>query len=210
MPRHSRMVAAGYPHHLTQRGNNREPVFFDDEDRLTYLGLLEHYTRKYQLDIWAYCLMTNHVHLLVVPHEESALGQGIGLVNMTFTQHLNRKYKRSGRIWQNRFFSSVVDTDAYLWAVARYIENNPVAAGMVEEAVAYDWSSVQHHLGHEIDPLLKGSSWLSQTDRDDYRNFLKEDDKRITTMIAHATRNGRPICSPERLSFFEELFNRIF
>ena len=210
MPRNARMVAVGYPHHLTQRGNNREPVFFDDQDRLTYLGLLEHYAAKYYLEIWAYCLMTNHVHLLVVPHQEDHLGQGIGLTNMTYTQHVNRKYSRSGRIWQNRFFSSVVDTDAYLWAVARYIENNPVTAGLAPEAGAYEWSSAQHHMEATIDPVMKNSTWLSETDREDYRKFLENDDKRMATMIAHATRSGRPICSPERTAYFEERFNRIF
>ena len=210
MPRHSRVVAVGYPHHLTQRGNNREPVFFDDEDRFTYLNLLEHYARKYRLAIWAYCLMTNHVHLLIVPQEEKALGNGVGLVNLAYTRHVNRKYLRTGRLWQNRFFSSIVDTDSYLWGVARYIENNPVTAGMVKGAVEYKWSSAQHHLSAKPDPLLRDSFWLSQTDRESYRLFLKEDDKRMATMINYATRSGRPICKPERLSFFEEFCGRIF
>ncbi|MDT8442727.1 MAG: transposase [Desulfuromonadales bacterium] len=212
MPRHSRMVAIGYPHHITQRGNNREPVFFDDEDRFTYLNLLEHYSGKFQLTIWAYCLMTNHVHLLIVPNEDETLSKGVGLVHLAYTRHVNRKYKRTGRLWQNRFFSSIVDTDSYLWAVARYIENNPVAAGMVEGAGEYEWSSARHHLGYnsDADPLLKDSSWLSQADCESYQNFLGEDGRRMATMINHATRNGKPICSPERLSHFEELCNRIF
>ena len=107
MPRNSRRVAVGYPHHITQRGNNREPVFFDDEDRWAYLGLLRHYTQEHRVDIWAYCLMTNHTHLLAVPHEPQGLARGVGLANMTYTQYVNRKYRRSGRIWQNRFFSTL-------------------------------------------------------------------------------------------------------
>ena len=210
MPRNSREVAVGYPHHVTQRGNNREPVFFDDEDRWTYLSLLEHYTQKYQVDIWAYCLMTNHIHLLAVPSDSMSLGRGVGLTNMTYTQHINRKYHRSGRLWQNRFFSSIVDTDNYLWAVARYIENNPVTAGLVNTAEDYGWSSAQHHLQKKPDPLLQESSWLQQTDREAYRKFLTVEDKRMSTMIEKATRSGRPICGPKFLSQLEKLLDRNF
>ena len=195
MPRSSRVVAIGYPHHVTQRGNNREPVFFDDEDRWTYLYLLSHYQQKYQVDIWAYCLMTNHVHLLAVPHDPASLAGGVGLVNMTYTQYLNRKHQRTGRIWQNRFFSSVVDSDQYVWAVARYIENNPVAAGLVTSAEDYAWSSARSHLQAKPDPLLQTPSWLNEADRDSYRTFLAEEDKRMTTMISQATRGGRSISS---------------
>ena len=193
MPRNSRMVAIGYPHHITQRGNNREPVFFDDDDRWAYLDFLSHYTQKYQVDIWAYCLMTNHIHLLAVPNESKGLSRGVGLTNMMYTQHVNRKYHRSGRVWQSRFFSSVVDTDSYQWAVARYVENNPVTAGMVSAAEDYDWSSAQHHVKEKPDSLIKNPSWLKPVDRESYKQFLQEDDKRITKIIEQATRNGRPI-----------------
>ncbi len=193
MPRNARAVAIGYPHHITQRGNNREPVFFDDEDRWTYLDALKHYVHKYQVEIWAYCLMTNHIHLLAVPHESYGLARGVGLTNMVYTQHLNRKYRRSGRIWQNRFFSSVVDTDEYLWAVARYVESNPVVAGLVASAEAYEWSSAKCHLLGMDDLLVKKSAWLKPEDLEAYRNFLSEDDQRMTDMIEKATRSGRPI-----------------
>ena len=197
MLRNSRVVAIGYPHHITQRGNNREPVFFDDEDRWAYLDVLSHYTQKYQVDIWAYCLMTNHIHLLAAPNEPLGLARGVGLANMTYTQHVNRKYHRSGRIWQSRFFSSVVDTDNYLWGVARYIENNPVTAGMVDGAEAFEWSSARHHVQEKFDPLIKKPSWLDPADRVAYQKFLTEDNKRMDKMIEQATRNGRPICGPE-------------
>jgi len=193
MPRTSRVVAVGYPHHVTQRGNNREPVFFDDEDRWTYLNLLCHFLQKYPVDIWAYCLMTNHTHLLAVPHEPAALARGIGLANMTYTQYVNRRYQRTGRIWQNRFFSAVVKSDQYVWAVARYIENNPVVAGLVNSADEYEWSSARYHLQVKPDPLIKKLSWLDEAERDTYRAFLAEDDKRMATMIGQATRGGRTI-----------------
>jgi putative transposase len=193
MPRNSRVVVIGYPHHITQRGNNREPVFFDDEDRWAYLDFLSHYTQKYQVEIWAYCLMTNHIHLLAAPNEQKGLARGVGLTNMMYTQHVNRKYYRSGRVWQNRFFSSVVDTDSYQWAVARYVENNPVTAGMVDVAEDFVWSSAQYHVEGKPDSLLKTPSWLDPADRDDYKKFLLEDGRQMAKIIEQVTRNGRPI-----------------
>jgi putative transposase len=105
MPRIARIIAPGYPHHITQRGNNRAMVFFDDEDRQAYLKLLAGYSQKHHFQIWAYYLMSNHIHLLAVPEMENSLSRGIGLTNQMYTQYLNRKLKQSGRIWQNRFFS---------------------------------------------------------------------------------------------------------
>jgi putative transposase len=125
MPRIARIIAPGYPHHITQRGNNRATVFFDDEDRQTYLKLLAGYTQKHHVQIWAYCLMNNHIHLLAVPEKEASLSCGIGLANQMYTQHLNRKLKQSGRIWQNRFFSCVVENEQSLWAVALLYRAQP-------------------------------------------------------------------------------------
>ncbi|HAW53140.1 MAG TPA: transposase, partial [Flavobacteriales bacterium] len=139
MPRIARIVAPGLPHHVTQRGNNRAPVFFSNEDRQIYLKLLADYALKHKLQVWAYCLMDNHVHLLVVPETESSLACGVGLTNQVYTQYLNRKLNQSGRIWQNRFFSSVVENEQYLWAVARYIERNPLKVGLVNSAENYRW-----------------------------------------------------------------------
>ena len=122
MPRIARVTAIGYPHHITQRGNNKSVVFFDDDDRRFYLAMLKRYAESCGLKLWTYCLMSNHVHLLAVPEHEHSLARGIGGVNLVYTQYVNRKYKQSGRLWQNRFFSTVVEEDQYLLAVARYIE----------------------------------------------------------------------------------------
>ena len=208
MPRISRAVAVGYPHHVTQRGNNREQVFFDDQDRQTYLEFLKHYTQKHHVDIWAYCLMTNHIHLLAVPHVQEGLALGVGLANQCYTRYINRKYLRSGRVWQNRFYSCIVDTDDHLWTVARYIENNPVKAGHVADVLAYQWSSVRHHLEREPDPLLVGSTWLKDGDRDNYRSFLLDDDEQMSNAIKQATRRGRPFCSTATLVQLESLLGR--
>ena len=132
-----------------------------------------------------------------MPQIPEGLARGVGLANMTFTQYINRKYHRSGRIWQNRFFSSVVDTDSHLWAVARYIENNPVTAGIVNDAEDFEWSSARHHVLEIADPVIKQPSWLNPLDRESYRDFLAEDDKRMAKTIEQATRSGRPICGSE-------------
>jgi len=99
MPRIARIIATGYPHHVTQRGNNRATVIFDDEDRKTYLKLLAIYSKKHNLQIWAYCLMDNHLHLLALPETETALSRGIGMTNQMYTHYINRKLNQSGRIW---------------------------------------------------------------------------------------------------------------
>ena len=133
MPRIARVCAVNYPHHITQRENNREDVFFDDEDKAFYLKTLSDYSKKWGLDIWAYCLMTNHVHILVTPEQEESLARGIGGTNLVYTQYINRKYKRSGRLWQNRFYSTIIEKEPYSWAVIRYIERNPVKTGLVKK-----------------------------------------------------------------------------
>jgi len=111
MPRIARVMAVGMPHHVTQRGNNRCDVFFEDDDRRFYLWTLAQYGRRYGVDIWGYCLMDNHVHFLAVPQELDSLARCFAGANLIYTQRINRKQSRSGRLWQNRFFSSPVDKD---------------------------------------------------------------------------------------------------
>lgn len=203
MPRIARVIATGYPHHITQRGNNRATVFFDDEDRRTYLKLLAGYAKKYHLQIWAYCLTNNHVHLLAVPEEEVSLARGIGVTNQVYTQYLNRKLNQSGRIWQNRFFSCVVENDQYLWAVARYIERNPIKIGLVENVGAYHWSSAKAHMTGANDPLLDATSWLSPQDRSTYAEFVVTADEETDDAIRRATRTGLPFGSENFVDLLE-------
>jgi putative transposase len=125
MPRIARAVATGFPHHVIQRGNNREEVFFDKKDREQYLLLLKRYAGKWISPILAYCLMNNHVHLLTKPKEEESLYKMMQGVSLCYTQYVNRKYKRTGSLWESRYHSCIVDKEKYLWAVARYIEQNP-------------------------------------------------------------------------------------
>lgn len=208
MPRIARIIAPGYPHHITQRGNNRSQVFFDDEDRQIYLGLLAGYAKRYSLKIWAWCLMDNHVHLLVVPENETALARGIGLTNMVYTQHLNRKLKQCGRIWQNRFFSCVVEKNDYLWTVTRYIERNPLRVGLAEKAEDYRWSSAKAHLIGATDELLSQPDWLDAATRADYADFFGIEDEARNYAIRKATSTGRLFGSDSFIDDLECVLNR--
>ena len=208
MPRIARVIAPGCPHHITQRGNNHATVFFDDEDRRVYLKLLGDYTQKHHLHLWAYCLMSNHIHLLAVPETETSLSRGIGLTNQTYTQYLNRKLQRSGRIWQNRFFSCVVGNEHYLWAVARYIESNPLKAGLVENAEDYRWSSAKGHIIGTRDTLISGDSWLSSSERNDFKEFLLQEDEETKSAIRRSTSFGRPFGSESFVAMLEFRLNQ--
>jgi len=202
MPRIARIIAPGFPHHVTQRGNNKSTVFFDDEDKANYLEILRKMAKKHDFDIWAYCLMDNHVHLLAVPQSKDSLSKGIGSTNLIYTQYLNRKRGSSGRIWQNRFFSCIVQNDFHLWAVAVYIENNPVKGGLVEEAPDYKWSSAKAHFYGDADENL-GRQWLADSEREGYRNLFKKDAHAQEEAIRKRTSSGRPFGDSDFISRME-------
>ncbi len=192
MPRIARISVIDYPYHITQRGNNREGVFFDDEDRSLYLRTLRRYSYKRCFEIWAYCLMENHIHILAVPKKKESLAKGIGGTNLVYTQYINRKYKRSGRLWQNRFFSTIIEKEPYLWQTARYIERNPVRAKLVKETEDYHWSSARAHVFGIRDDILSGKGWLQAWELGAYRDFLRGEDRKMVTFIRKATSTGRP------------------
>ena len=136
MPRVARTVFAGLPHHVTQRGNRREDVFFTDDDRRTCLAWLKAYCDEHAVAILAYCLMTNHVHLIAVPDSEDGLHRALKPLHTRYAQRINRSRGWHGHVWQGRFFSSPLD-EPYLWAALRYVERNPVRARMVRRAETY-------------------------------------------------------------------------
>jgi putative transposase len=192
MPRISRAVAAGFPHHVVQRGNNRADVFFSHEDRSVYLFLLKTYAEKWNTSILSYCLMTNHVHLLAKPSSEESLRKMMQGVALCYTQHINRRYLRTGRLWESRYHSCIVDQDEYLWAVARYIEQNPVRAEMAENPEDYQYSSAPAHFGLIRDPVL-GEELFSDTHRDDYISFMRSGiPAEEIKEIRRSARSGRP------------------
>jgi putative transposase len=208
MPRIARVCAEGYPHHITQRGNNKEKVFFDKEDRGFYLNVLQRYKDKHAMRILAYCLMGNHIHILAVPGEETSLAKGIGGTNLIYTQYINRKYSRSGRLWQNRFFSSVVEEEPYLWAVMRYIEQNPVRSKLVKKVEDYQWSSARAHILGIKDEVLSKESWFGDKEIKSYREFLRRDVKEVNALIRRATSTGRPLGSKFFIKKLEKMLKR--
>ena len=164
MPRLARTVCARVPHHITQRGNRREKVFFTDDDRHAYLNWLREYAEKHRVDVLAYCLMTNHIHLVAVPETEDGLHQALKPLHMRYAQRINRARGWKGHLWQGRFFSSALD-DAYLWAAIRYVERNPVRAKMVRKVENYAWSSAAAHCGLRSDAVLTSKPfWHKQFD----------------------------------------------
>ncbi|MFN3396531.1 MAG: transposase [Thermodesulfovibrionales bacterium] len=208
MPRIARVCATGYPHHITQRGNNKDKTFFDDEDKRFYLNTLKLYKDKCKIKILSYCLMENHVHILAVPEKETSLARGIGGTNLVYTQYINRKYSRSGRLWQNRFFSSVVEEDTYLWAVIRYIELNPVRAKIVKEAENYQWSSAKAHILGEKDDIISEEGYFDMEEIKSYRVFLRQENEEINTTIRKATSTGRPLGSENFIRKLEMILKR--
>ena len=149
MVRVARIVVPGARHHVTQRGNNRQDVFFVEEDRLVYLELLAKQGPLYGFHVEGYCLMTNHVHIVGVPQQEDALAKAIGRTHFLYTQYVNRLHGRSGHLWQNRFYSCALE-DARVFDVLGYVELNPVRAGMVKKAWEYGWSSAAAWATQEI------------------------------------------------------------
>jgi len=163
---------------VTQRGNRREDIFFSDEDREAYLSWLKEYSEKHQVEILAYCLMTNHIHLVAVPLVEDGLQRVLKPLHMRYAQRINRERGWKGHLWQGRFFSSPLD-DAYLWAAVRYVERNPVRAGMVRRAENYRWSSAAAHCDKRTDSLIDPkSSWNKKfASIEDWSVWLAEGDE---------------------------------
>ena len=194
MGRAKRLVGVGYPHHVTHRGNNGQKVFLDDRDRRKYFSLLAKYCRKYKLAIISYCLMPNHVHFIAIPGERYSLAKACGTAHTQYARYFNRKTGARGHLWQERFFSSVLD-QRHLLAAARYIERNPVRAGMVKEAWEWEWSSARYHLGLEKKGgIIQGNLFnYIRMMKKAWMEYLKgEDDKKYVDKLRKCTRIGMP------------------
>jgi putative transposase len=155
MPRRARLCLPNVPLHIIQRGNNRQACFFADEDYRKYLEWLQEYAAKTGCLIHAYVLMTNHVHLLVSVRDGGSVGSLMKALGQRYVQYVNRSYRRSGTLWEGRFRSCLVQDETYLLACQRYIELNPVRAGMVEHPAEYRWSSYRANAQGEADALVK-------------------------------------------------------
>lgn len=154
MARLPRLTVPGYPHHVIQRGNNRQPIFTSQADDEFFLDLLDENARKFGVAIHAYVLMGNHFHLLVTPQTDTALPQMMQAIGRRYVRYFNDAQQRSGTLWEGRYKATLIQADRYLLACMVYIDLNPVRAGLVGQARDYPWSSHAHYIGLRMDKLL--------------------------------------------------------
>jgi putative transposase len=153
MARLARVVVPGIPHHVTQRGNRRQKTFFSDADYVAYLHIAAEAFAEAGVEVWAYCLMPNHVHLIAVPSTRESLARAVGGTHLAYTRQINRREHWTGYLWQGRFASFPMDDD-YLAACVRYVGLNPVRAGLTRRAIDWPWSNVRARVDGRPDPLL--------------------------------------------------------
>ncbi len=207
-----RVVAVDVPHHITQRGNARQHIFVNDAIRHAYLRLLRQHARVNHLRILAYCLMTNHVHIVAVPEHDASLASTFRHAHARFAQFWNTQFHRDGHLWQNRYYSCPVEYAA-LWRVIAYVERNPLRARIVSWAGDYPWSSAPAHLGGQDPTGLLDLAWWSQCwEPADWQSILDEPSPESPAAgdeipaIRRATYTGRPFGSA---AFIEEVGRRL-
>ena len=204
MPRSARLVIPDCPHHVTQRGNNRQAVFFVEEDYAVYLELLGEQAEKFGLAIDGYCLMPNHIHLIVTPGDTDSLAKGVGRTHFRYTQYINRFHRRSGHLWQNRFFSCPLD-QAHLIAAMAYVERNPVKAKLAGRAWTWAHSSAATHVG-QGESILRLTDWPIVPA--DWKQRLGHGDDEFVMQMRRHTQTGRPLGSDSFVSRLEHKLNR--
>ena len=192
MVRPKRLVCKGFPLHVVHRGTRSQKVFFSDKDKAFYKRLLIDFSGRYGLNVWAYCLMDNHVHLIVVPENKKGLSTAMGMIAKTYASRINLREGWKGALWQGRFHSSIIMDERYMYAAVRYVERNPVRAGIVGSAEDFLFSSAPHHVNKCVDYVVSEcyltneiSDWSKYLSREDKKNELAE--------IRQQTKKGRPL-----------------
>lgn len=168
----SRIIAAGLIHHIINRGNNHEIIFVEQEDYEKYLGLIYRFKKKYEFKLFAYCLMTNHIHLLIQPSEKGTISKIMQSLTVAHTRHYHYKYQRCGHLWQGRFFSPIVSDDQHMLNVMLYIEQNPLRAKMVADVSDYKWSS------YKLNTRQSSSKLIDRDDNPIFQALGKNDYER--------------------------------
>jgi putative transposase len=207
MARIARLVIPGIPHHITQRGNRRQEVFFSDKDYEAYLELLAEHCQANAVEIWAYCLMPNHVHLIAIPETEGSLARGIGEAHRRYTRMINFREGWRGYLWQGRFASYPLDS-AHLLMAARYIEQNPVRARLRRLPWRYPWSSAAEHIVGKSKGLVSVEPLLEMVS--DWKEFvsggLEEEELEV---IRRHSRTGRPLVEEKFIEHLESQLGRV-
>ena len=206
MARFARLVVPGYPHHITQRGVRSIDIFADDGDRLAYLGFMAEETERFGVTVLAWCLMTNHVHLIAQPVENDSLARAIGEAHRRYTRMKNFAEGVRGYLFQGRFGSCVLDQQ-HLLAAGRYVERNPVNAKLVKSPLDYHWSSCRFHCRlAENDPLVSKRRLPEMVGN--WQEFVHEWDDQAEGRILAGTRTGRPVGGDEFVDRLEALADR--
>jgi len=193
------------PHHVTQRGNYRQTVFANDDERRLYLDLLAENAVQHDLRLWAWCLMTNHVHLIAVPGHEKSLASTLQRVHCEYARRVHQSRARTGHLWQARFYSCALD-EPHLDTALRYVEMNPVRARLVDGPGEYPWSSAWARLAGQRDPLVD-CTCPTLAEHPDWLGFLLADDPLIER-LRQASRTGRPAMCPDALQEIEDRLGR--
>jgi putative transposase len=206
MARIARAVAAGVPHHIIQRGNRLQPVFFRDADYELYLELMADWCGMLNVEVWAYCLMETHVHLIAVPSTQRGLAWAVGEAHRRYTWEVNRRKGWTGYLWQGRFMSYPMD-ERHLLMAARYVEQNPVRARMVRKPWNYRWSSARAHVRGKDDVLVRVKPLLKL--KPDWEAFISE---RLggfeTELVELHGRTGRPLGDADFVALLERRLHR--
>ena len=206
MARLARVILPGYPHHITQRGNRRQDVFFKEADYSYYLELLKKWCDEEHVEIWSYCLMTNHVHLIVTPDTSSNLSRAIAETHRRYTRMINFRENWRGYLWQGRFASFPMD-EKYLLKAAAYVELNPVKAKMVSKPEDYRWSSIHAHLkGKDPHGIVDAQKLLAICG--DWKDNLQQSAQELEDEFERHSRTGRPLGDDGFIGNAERLLNR--
>jgi len=206
MARIARVVIPAYPHHIIHRGNRREKVFFNEDDKQAYLGFLTKQAKRCGIEFWAYCLMDNHVHFIAVPKKEDSLARGLAQTHKEYTRRINFRNNWRGHLWEGRFKSCVL-SEKHLYAAVRYVERNPVRAGIVKKAEDYTWSSAKAHVYKTQDRFLSDNFMIEEIAN--WRDYLLDDsdDEKGSLFIGHVDK-GRPLGDKEFIKKLEGIVGR--
>ena len=207
MARIARAVAPGIPHHVTQRGNRRQQTFFNDEDYQFYRMLMSEWCMTFQVEIWAYCLMPNHIHLIAVPDTKDGLNLAIGEAHRRYSRRINFREGWRGHLWQGRFSSFILD-DRYLLACTKYVELNPVRAGLVKKPEDWPWSSAGSHMNGKDDILVKTKPLLEIANKPWEMFLISDTQEQEIALLRKHERTGRPLGGDSFIESLERLLDR--
>lgn len=209
MPRLARIAVVNVAHHVTQRGNGRQFILANDDERKVYLSLLRKYVELCELSLLGYCLMSNHVHLVVVPRKSDSLARGLKQTHGRYASYWNATHRSSGHVWQGRFYSCPLD-ESHLWMALRYVELNPVRAAMVSRPELWPWSSAAVHCGEAEEPaVLELTAWNRRWSKESWKEYLATAETQgEIAAIRQCTHTGRPLGAESFIRSLEDLTQR--